>query len=149
MSQIAAGRAVAPPPSGHFGVYARIVHDGALLCVRKTRGPYQGLLDLPGGSPNPAESLDAALARELAEELGVADFTAGQFRPFAFHVSESSSGVPIDFSHRGMVADVRLLEALPADVPNSSDTAGWQWRDLGIENTSDLSALARIVGLSF
>ena len=35
-TEIAAG----PLPTYHFGVYARIVRDGRLLCVKKTRGPY-------------------------------------------------------------------------------------------------------------
>ena len=39
--------ATGPLPTYHFGVYARIVQEGRLLCVRKTRGPYTGLLDLP------------------------------------------------------------------------------------------------------
>ena len=34
----------------HFGVYGVCLQDGKLLCIEKTRGPYQQRFDLPGGS---------------------------------------------------------------------------------------------------
>ncbi|MGC4943390.1 NUDIX domain-containing protein [Kribbella sp. DT2] len=55
-------------PTHHFGVYALWRQDARLVLVRKTRGPYDGLLDLPGGSPEPGESELATLRRELREE---------------------------------------------------------------------------------
>lgn len=33
----------------HFGVYGVCLKDEKLLCILKTRGPYQGRYDLPGG----------------------------------------------------------------------------------------------------
>ena len=39
--------------------------------VRRARDPAKGLLDLPGGFVGQNESLDAALVRELHEELGM------------------------------------------------------------------------------
>ncbi|CKH15873.1 MutT/NUDIX family protein [Streptococcus pneumoniae] len=33
----------------HFGVYAVCLENGKLLCIEKTRGPYQHRYDLPGG----------------------------------------------------------------------------------------------------
>ncbi|MGL4250745.1 MAG: NUDIX hydrolase [Aeromonas sp.] len=44
--------------------------DEVLVAVR-ARNPGKGLLDLPGGFVDPGESLEAALYRELQEELGV------------------------------------------------------------------------------
>ena len=41
------------------------------MLVRKSRGPYTGLLDLPGGSPEHAESIIHTLSREIKEETGV------------------------------------------------------------------------------
>ncbi|CJK79378.1 NTP pyrophosphohydrolase including oxidative damage repair enzymes [Streptococcus pneumoniae] len=34
----------------HFGVYCVCFENGKLLCIEKTRGPYQHRYDLPGGS---------------------------------------------------------------------------------------------------
>ena len=44
--------------------------DEVLVAVR-ARNPGKGLLDLPGGFVDPDESLEAALVRELQEELGL------------------------------------------------------------------------------
>ena len=41
----------------HFGVYAVWFENGKLLCIEKTRGPYQHRYDLPGGSQRPGEGL--------------------------------------------------------------------------------------------
>jgi 8-oxo-dGTP diphosphatase len=53
-------------------VAALIEHEGKLLaCQRRRGGPFELLWEFPGGKVQPGEALEAALARELAEELGV------------------------------------------------------------------------------
>ncbi|TDC21873.1 NUDIX domain-containing protein [Kribbella albertanoniae] len=66
-------RLVLRPPvtTKHFGVYGVWLQAGRLVLVRKSRGPYDGLLDLPGGSPEAGESEVDTLRRELREECGV------------------------------------------------------------------------------
>ena len=54
----------------HFGVYGVCVREGRILCIRKTRGPYRGRFDLPGGTPEEGESLLETLQREMLEETG-------------------------------------------------------------------------------
>ena len=41
----------------HFGVYGVCLQEGKLLCIEKTRGPYQHRFDLPGGSQELGEGL--------------------------------------------------------------------------------------------
>ena len=54
-------------------VAAVILRDGELLLCQRPDGPHLPLLwEFPGGKVGPGEDPTAALARELAEELGVA-----------------------------------------------------------------------------
>ncbi len=52
-------------------VAAVILFEDELLLGKRGRNPCKGLLDLPGGFVDPGESLEAALFRELEEELGL------------------------------------------------------------------------------
>ena len=54
----------------HFGVYGVCLQEGKLLCIEKTRGPYQHRFDLPGGSQELGEGLTETLKREVLEETG-------------------------------------------------------------------------------
>jgi 8-oxo-dGTP diphosphatase len=51
---------------------AIIEHEGKVLTARRGAAMSQPLLwEFPGGKVEPGESLDACIAREIAEELGV------------------------------------------------------------------------------
>ena len=46
-------------------------NEGKLLLARRAVEPSKGMLDLPGGFVEPMECAEAAVAREIKEELGV------------------------------------------------------------------------------
>lgn len=56
----------------HLGVYGLVLNDEKILLVRKKGGPYDGKLDLPGGTIEFCEGLEDALKREFLEEVGIA-----------------------------------------------------------------------------
>ncbi len=65
-----------------FEVVAGILLDGdgrVLITERVGDGPFHGLWEFPGGKIDPDESLEAALYRELIEELGIETVTSTHF----------------------------------------------------------------------
>ena len=55
----------------HLGVYGLVIKDNKILLIKKVSGPYDGLLDLPGGSLEFGERPIETLKRELEEETGI------------------------------------------------------------------------------
>ncbi|MFT8717764.1 NUDIX hydrolase [Acetobacter sp.] len=53
------------------GCGAAIMRDGKLLLVLRKRAPEAGHWGLPGGKIDPFETVAAAVAREIDEELGL------------------------------------------------------------------------------
>ena len=54
-----------------LGSYALVVKDNQILLIKKKGGPYDGKLDLPGGTIEFCETPEEALKRELMEEVGI------------------------------------------------------------------------------
>lgn len=63
----------------HFGVYGLIMKNEKILVVKKSRGPYKGLFDLPGGRPLGKEEPCETLCREVKEETGI------DIKVYSFH----------------------------------------------------------------
>ncbi len=55
----------------HIGVYGLIIKDNQILLIDKVSGPYDGKLDLPGGSFEFGETPEETLIREFCEEVGI------------------------------------------------------------------------------
>ena len=124
----------------HFGVYGVVIQESRLLTVRKARGPYTGLLDLPGGSPNPGETRDEALIRELREETGGDPTQFGTWHRFEILVDRGSVGQPIEFRHRGEWRSVTLTD-IHCGRPAFEDVVDLEWIELSTwEDRDDLSA---------
>jgi len=72
------------PPLLLVAACALIDSDGRVLLARRPEGKRMaGLWEFPGGKLDAGETPEAALIRELKEELGI-DVTAGCLAPFAF-----------------------------------------------------------------
>ncbi len=55
----------------HIGVYGLITGNDQILLIKKVGGPYDGKLDLPGGSFEFGKTPEETLKRELKEEVGI------------------------------------------------------------------------------
>jgi 8-oxo-dGTP diphosphatase len=73
------------------------VHDGALLVVRRGRGPAAGEWSVPGGRVEPGETLRAAVAREVLEETGL-EVVVDRFLGWVERISDEFHFVILDFA---------------------------------------------------
>jgi len=60
-----------PTTHSHFGIYGYVKKDDSILLIKKARGPYKGMYDLPGGGPEENETNEETFIRELKEETGL------------------------------------------------------------------------------
>jgi 8-oxo-dGTP diphosphatase len=86
-----------------------IERDGKILITRRRAGTHLGgLWEFPGGKPESGEALDAALRREIAEELG-ADVSVGP-RIETIDWQYPDKAVRLIFFHCGLHGEPRPLE---------------------------------------
>ena len=102
-------------------IFSLIDDDLKVLLVRRKQWPFADMWAIPGGFVRMEESLDAAAARELAEETGVEDVYTEQLYTF---------GAP-DRDPRTRVITVAYFALVPADAigqPRAgSDAAETRW----------------------
>jgi 8-oxo-dGTP diphosphatase len=81
---MAATAAERTPPLILVAAVALVDADGRVLLAQRPEGKAMaGLWEFPGGKVDPGETPEAALIRELAEELGI-DVAASCLAPFTF-----------------------------------------------------------------
>lgn len=121
-------------------VAAVMVHDGrALACRRAAHKPGAGTWEFPGGKVEAGERPEAALAREIREELGV-DVTVGAL--------VDRSEVPV--GDRVIDLACYLVDPVGALPTSSTDHDELRWvpfADLGelAWSAPDLPAVRRLV----
>ena len=76
----------------HFGVYGVCLQEGKLLCIEKTRGPYQHRFDLPGGSQEVGEGLTETLKNPFLMKFLMEVMI--QQMPFGFLLSRLPKKMP-------------------------------------------------------
>lgn len=119
----------------HFGVYGSIVKDNKILLIKKARGPYTGLYDLPGGSQEHGENYLDTLKREIEEETGCKVKSAAneRFKSIIFSDFTVQSGEKGVLRHDAVLFDVEI-RGMPRVTGDGLDSAGAVW-----VNTEDLT----------
>ena len=140
----------------HFGVYGVCLQEGKLLCIEKTRGPYQHRFDLPGGSQEIGEGLIETLKREVLEETG---YTLSCYsNPRIYDVLVHEEGQDFAVHHIMAFYDIELdfegsQKSLPQEVlDGSNDSAKAIWlplEQITEENASPLVLKVKVELLGF
>lgn len=109
----------------HFGAYGVLMKDGALLLIKKSRGPYQGTYDLPGGGVEFGEKAEEALRREFEEEAGIS-LDACKFINYNEYFSEyqDEGGESKKMHHVGLYYQVSATFESIKNEADGQDSAG-------------------------
>ncbi|MCH9627677.1 MAG: hypothetical protein S4CHLAM2_13190 [Chlamydiales bacterium] len=127
--------------TGYYGIATKeIKGKKAVLAIQKARGPYQGKLDLPGGSPEKGETPSQTLKRELIEETGVTVEKANFIEQILICLSYQGS----EFQHTAFLYHIeRYFEPSSCFQP-VEDSLGKEW--LFVENINAHSCSELIMG---
>lgn len=107
--------AEAAPTGPEVAVGGIVVHDGALLLVRRGRAPGRGQWSVPGGRVRPGETLHEAVVREVAEETGL-EVAVDRFVGWTERIGA-------DGKHHFVILDFLALPADPEPLPSPADDA--------------------------
>ena len=130
----------------HFGVYGSAIRDGKILLIKKARGPYTGLYDLPGGSQEKGEDYLQTLKREMAEETGceVIKVENERRQSIIFADFTPQSGEKGVLQHNAVLYDVEI-KGEPQTIGDGLDSNGAVWvdiNDLTAENATPYVLIA-------
>lgn len=84
----------------HLGAYGLIINEGKILLIKKKTGPYDGLLDLPGGTIELNERPIDTLKRELKEEVGI---TINNYELF------DADSISLEWKYQGEIINVHHI----------------------------------------
>ena len=127
----------------HFGVYGICTKGDEVLVIKKGRGPYKGLYDLPGGRMEFGESVEITLKREFEEEIGVSVMEL-QFIGYNEYFCKFTNdlGEVKDFHHVGLyfnvVCDTSVIKT-EADGHNSLGALFVPKNELTLINCSQIA----------
>lgn len=97
-------------------VAAAVVRDGRVLLARRHAEAHQGgLWEFPGGKVEPGETITAALARELDEELGITP-----------EVATPLISIPYDYSDKSITLDVWRVDHFSGE-PHGQEGQPLEW----------------------
>jgi 8-oxo-dGTP diphosphatase len=127
----------------HFGVYGICYRDDDILVIKKARGPYKGLYDLPGGRAEFGEKIEEVLIREFKEEVGVT-ITTSSFLGYNEYFCKFTNdlGEVKDFHHIGLYFSVTCDPSsikTDADGQDSLDAVFVPKHELGLHNCSQIA----------
>ena len=109
-----------PAPLTEVAVAVLTQADGRVLLAQRPPGkPYAGYWEFPGGKVEPGEALDAALARELHEELGIVVTTPCRWITRVFEYPHAT--VRLNF--------FRVFEWQGTPHPHEGQVFSWQLPD--------------------
>ncbi len=132
----------------HLGVYGLILKDSEIVLIKKVGGPYDGKLDLPGGTIEFGETPDETLIRELNEEVGINVtnyelFDANSIFIEWEHKNELEKLHHIGIFYKVLDYDNEIVENISIDEVND-DSMGAKFYEINKLKKKQLSSIANL-----
>lgn len=131
----------------YIGVYGIILNEGKILLIKKARGPYKGMYDLPGGGVEYGESFEKTLEREFLEETGL-EIKSPKFIQNNQFTAEykNSKGEECGLHHIGIYYSVELKGNNNIKIgADGEDSLGTEYIDIKKLPGVEVSPIARPV----
>ena len=115
----------------HLGIYGIIRRNNQILVIRKARGPYTGLYDLPGGSPEAGETPEQTVIREIKEETNcdVISYKPLSKKTIFFSNFTKESEKTGCLQHTGVLFNIEV-SGEPTTLGDGLDSNGAEWVDI-------------------
>ena len=128
----------------HIGAYGIITNNNHIALIKKGRGGYTGLYDLPGGGIEHQETPKDALIREIMEEVGakVTDYKLLDVISNNI-VWEIKKNYYEDLHHIGVIYLTTIENNQIKEDPDGIDSLGAAWHDLNSVDLNKLTPFAK------
>ncbi|MCF7898758.1 MAG: NUDIX domain-containing protein [Candidatus Pacebacteria bacterium] len=124
----------------HTGVYGIYIKNNSVLMIKKSRGPYEGLYDLPGGRMEQGETMEEGLKREFIEEVGC-ELTSQTFLSENEYTTPDYMGKP--FRHFGTYFIVTISSENIKTVADGEDSLGAEFISIDVLDNVEISPIAK------
>ncbi len=132
----------------HLGAYGILIENNKILLIKKKTGPYDGKLDLPGGTIEFNEKPYDTLKREFLEETGIDIteyelFDANSANPIWYYQNKIINVHHIGIFYKILKYKNKIKKKIKIDKVND-DSLGADFYDISKlkkENLSDITIL--------
>ena len=132
----------------HIGVYGLLLKDNKILLIKKCGGPYDGKLDLPGGTIEFNEGIEDALIREFKEEVGIDILVYKIFDVVSTNVKWIHKNEELETKHIAILYKINNYENDIKDnieiTEINDDSMGAEYYDIDLLTDDKLSNIARL-----
>ncbi len=128
----------------HIGAYGIVTNNNNIALIKKGRGGYTGLLDLPGGGIEHNENPNETLIREIMEEIGAKVTNYELIDVKANNITwKVKNNLYEDLHHIGIIYKVTILNNQISEEPDGIDSLGAAWYDIYKIDLTTLTPFAK------